>query len=475
MEAELNTRLPQEGTSLAGESLPESDSGCPIVSGGGKISLTTSKAAPNKKCVQQVFHPSLFLTRPRSLSFGNKPDANTTLLIPDQLTPEVTDTTPSADYTSPPPWQRIPIGRQNKKRKITTSPPAEGIATANSFSQLPIDLTEDLDTVKTPCRPPPIVLYGIEDVKKLSELLETGADKTQFTYKIVNRNQLRITSSNIEVYKTLITLVRENGLIGHTFNRKDKRNYRIVIRNLHHTTPIASIIEAIEKTGNTVSGEIINSRYGPDKKPTSTFFVNLTPGPKNADVKGIKTIYNQVVQIEDPKKRKTIVQCQRCQQYGHSKNYCLRPYRCVKCAESHKTSECPKVDRNTPATCALCLGPHPANYKGCEVYREILARKTTKHAPTRNRDVPTREHLIGTNNNHHRGEFNTEKHRKTYSEVVKTSNNETEGKNPTVDPTLNTHKLEMIITKQTEKFDLLLQQMSTLLSLITSLLNKFTK
>lgn len=57
----------------------------------------------------------------------------------------------------------------------------------------------------------------------------------------------------------------------------------------------------------------------------------------------------------------------------------MRPFRCVKCAQAHKTSDCPKRDRNTPAQCALCQGTHPANYKGCEVYREILARRNNKY------------------------------------------------------------------------------------------------
>lgn len=56
-------------------------------------------------------------------------------------------------------------------------------------------------------------------------------------------------------------------------------------------------------------------------------------------------------------------------------------YRCVKCAQSNKTADCPKKDRSTPAKCALCLGDQPANFKGCEVYQEILARKTKKPSP----------------------------------------------------------------------------------------------
>ncbi|GBP05707.1 Nucleic-acid-binding protein from transposon X-element [Eumeta japonica] len=185
------------------------------------------------------------------------------------------------------------------------------------------------------------------------------------------------------------------------------------IKDLHHSTPHDAIIEAIEATNNRVKGEIINARYGPDKKPTSTFFVNIEPSINNPAVKSIKYIFNQKVKIEDPRKSKTIVQCQRCQQYGHSKNNCMRPYRCVKCGEGHKSSECKKKDRTTPAKCALCSCDHPANYKGCEIYKEILARrhKTTMpraKQPAQSNQTPPSNPTVGNestgngNNTHSR-------------------------------------------------------------------------
>lgn len=200
-------------------------------------------------------------------------------------------------------------------------------------------------------------------------------DKQEYILKLINQNQLRVNCTTVEAYKQLIAKVREMGLIGHTFTRKEERCYRVVIKNLHHSTPHEAIIEAIEKTGNTVCGEIINARVGPEKRPTSTFFVNIDRNHNNKAVKSIRHIYNMAVTIEDPRKRNAIVQCTKCQQYGHSKNNCMSPDRCIKCAGQHKTSDCEKKDRNTPAKCALCLGEHPANYKGCKVYQEILNRK----------------------------------------------------------------------------------------------------
>lgn len=436
---------------------------------GNQASVTVTATGNTKKFVQQAFHPSLFLSRPRSSSVGNPANPNNSTNTTQADTIRLSKPTTDANTPCPPEWQRVPTGNNRKRKKIAQSPSPEGVKTSNRFNNLPIDLTEDdaEPKIKKPSKPPPIVLYGVEDVKKLTELLETVAERNQFTYKIVSQSQLRISCSELDVYKKLISLIREKGIIGHTFNRKDQKLYRIVIRNLHHSTPHTAIVESVENTGNKVAGEIINVRHGPDKKPTSTFFVNIEPGPNNTAVKNIKHIYHQTVIIEDPRKRKTIVQCQRCQQYGHSKNFCMRPYRCVKCAKPHKTSDCPKLDRTTPAQCALCEGAHPANYKGCEVYKEILARRMPRRNKPHDKPSEPREksgpHTVTPGNPKVTlAPPATNKTKDLYSDALKKQPEQIQAQN----------SLEEILTKQTEKFELILQQMSTLMSLITTLINK---
>ncbi|KAL1123673.1 hypothetical protein AAG570_001446 [Ranatra chinensis] len=65
--------------------------------------------------------------------------------------------------------------------------------------------------------------------------------------------------------------------------------------------------------------------------------------------------------------------CTRCQEYQHTKGYCNRPPRYDRCGGGHESSTCLKT-RETPATCALCGGGHPANYKGCQVYKDLQER-----------------------------------------------------------------------------------------------------
>lgn len=426
----------------------------------GNQASATVNATGKRTYIQQAFHPSLFI-RTRSSSLGSISQIEPTTQA--KLGKNLELITPH-----PPEWQRVPVSRNHKRKKLSQTPSPESVKTHNRFEHLSVDEKESSNEPreKRPSKPPPIILYGIEDVNKLTELLESASDPDTFTFKIVNRNQLRLSSRDITTYKKLITIVRENGLIGHTFNLKDQRCYRIVIKNLHHTTPLSAIVKEIEKTDNKVYGEIINAKYGPDKKPTSTFFVNIAPGPNNNAVKDIKYIYHQSIVIEEPKKRTTLPQCQRCQQYGHSKNYCMRPYRCVKCAQGHKTADCPKKDRNTPAKCALCEGDHPANYKGCVVYREILARRKPQRITHQNNARPSEwKNTMQARPESPKGSRPDD----TYAEKLKKNTREPHSETTTF------NKLEELILKQSEKFDLVLQQMSTLLSLITTLLDKTPK
>lgn len=57
------------------------------------------------------------------------------------------------------------------------------------------------------------------------------------------------------------------------------------------------------------------------------------------------------------------------------KNNCMCHFRCIKCGDCHNTRDYNKKDRNTRAKCALCSCDHPANYKSCQVYKAIMARR----------------------------------------------------------------------------------------------------
>jgi hypothetical protein len=207
---------------------------------------------------------------------------------------------------------------------------------------------------------------------------------------------------------------------------------------------------------------IINARHRATKQPLNLFFVDLEPANNNKEVYNIERLQNVNIKIEPPRKTKNnIVQCMRCQLYGHSKSYCNRPFVCVKCGRLHSTESC-KKSKETPATCALCGGDHPANYRGCEYYHRLIrgthAIKVSATNLTNSNNVNTRPNLqLGSHRNLNR----------TYSNVV--NNNHPNNANT---PEPSNSILSQFLNEFKAMFNQLIQQNSVVLNMLTTLVSK---
>jgi len=69
------------------------------------------------------------------------------------------------------------------------------------------------------------------------------------------------------------------------------------------------------------------------------------------------------------------LQCYRCQAFGYTSANCYKKPRCVKCAQSHLTSEYTKSP-DIPAKCSKCSGDHPSSYTQCPAYIKFLEKRT---------------------------------------------------------------------------------------------------
>ncbi|VVC35233.1 Pre-C2HC domain,Zinc finger, CCHC-type, partial [Cinara cedri] len=185
-------------------------------------------------------------------------------------------------------------------------------------------------------------------------------------------------SYTTDSYRKTLKFLKEKKVNFHTNQLKGDKSYRVVIRHLHHSTPVDTIKEELNSKGFTVRN-IINVLHYQTKKPLPIFFVDLEPSPSNKDIFTIDTLVYTKIKIEEPRSRRNLIQCTRCQSYGHTQAYCNHQPRCVKCGDNHLSSECKKV-KDSPATCALCTQPHPANYRGCQVHK-ILQKYNRNSAP----------------------------------------------------------------------------------------------
>jgi len=261
-------------------------------------------------------------------------------------------------------------------------PTPPSLLQANPFSSLSQPEEENV-TLNKEELPPPIYVKNVNDFIVFIKELTKALGKHEFSCKSRTQDiMLRTESPN--GYRLAVQYLRKMNAQFHTFQLKEEKPLRVVIRNLHSSTPTEIIKEELEALDFNVK-TVTPVLHPITKDKLHLFFVDLEPTKRSQDIYDLKNLLRTIIKVEEPHKKRELIQCKRCQNFGHSKGYCNYTPTCVKCAEHHLTSDCPK-SRDTPAKCALCNGQHPASYKGCNIYKEL--RKRTHRHPNQPQKVP---------------------------------------------------------------------------------------
>ena len=358
-------------------------------------------------------------------------------------------------------WQVIRNSTRKRNQQTQNNTPESKIETYNRYGLLTnetnLNSTEGNPSPTRNHKPPPIFIHGVINYGAMINRIRNIAEDEQYSTKSLSNNVIKINCVTPETYRNLIRYLKENNIYYHTYQLKEERAYRIVIKHLHHSTDVEDIRQELLELGHKARN-IINAQHRITKEPLNLFFIDLEPAENNKEIYKITALQNKIIQIEPPRaKKNNIVQCMRCQQYGHTKSYCNRPFSCVKCGGHHNSKEC-KKSKDTPATCALCGGNHPANYRGCEHYHNILKGSNT-HRNITQRTQPTH---TNTNDNNIQPSGNLQQSR-NYAEVTRSNTNQIED-------------TAIILTKLIDEFkglfNQLLQQNSMVLNMLTKLINK---
>ncbi|KAL4156035.1 hypothetical protein QTP88_000070 [Uroleucon formosanum] len=349
----------------------------------------------NKKTV-----PPLIIPKARIQSVPNK-------------TPK-TPTTPDSDgFSSPTNYKRLFSPSQsssnNHQKKQATyvsknrySPLSSNVThetadQAHINSSMDLDLDNDPNIIETK-PPPPIFIHTVNDFASFCTQIKEITKNDEFSCKS-SINGVKLTTSTVDSYRTIIRFLQSNNAHYHTYQLKEEKPFRVVIRNLHYTTPLVDIKNELISLGHNPRN-ITNVLQRNTKLPLPLFFIDLEPNINNKDIFKIDLLCHSKIKIEEPRINHQPIQCLRCQNYGHTKSYCNHPPKCVRCGEPHLSNICQK-SKDLPAKCALCNGPHPANYRGCPVHKSVQANQLarTKNHPAQDNSNLTRNNYMSGNNN----------------------------------------------------------------------------
>lgn len=229
---------------------------------------------------------------------------------------------------------------------------------------------------------PSVFIPHIASIERLTKMIDEDPSPITYTTTASQEGGVRIKCSDANSYNNLLQLLEKQNVQLHTHQKPEDKGFRIVIRNLHASTSTGTIRTVLAEQGFQVKyANVLKNRF--TGIPLNMFEVEIDAKnyPQVENVLGITKIGNQEVSIERQAIRTDPVQCHRCQAFGHSKNYCRRPFVCLKCAGHHPTVEC-KKDKNSPGLCANCGSQHIASYKGCPTYKaeraKLLAVRLTR-------------------------------------------------------------------------------------------------
>ena len=264
-------------------------------------------------------------------------------------------------------------------------------------------------------------------------------------------------SGNMQIYHQDC---KEQDIYYHTYQLKEHTAFRVVIKHLYHTTDLDDINKELHILGHEVRN-IIKIKHRQTKEPLNIFFIDHEPATNNKDIYEVKVIQNKLIHIEPPRLTKPhIPQSIRCQQYGHTRKYYNKPFNCVKCGGYHNSATCTKP-RDSPAKCALCGGPHPANYKGCEKYQNILKGYNPHRLASTNRSLPSPQVQL-SHPPSYSPPHSQQPQRRSYSKVV--NNNTTPADEQTT-------ILKTLLDEFSGLFTQLIQQNGMILNMLSALKN----
>lgn len=357
------------------------------------------------------------------------------------------------------------VNSSKKKRKAEFSPEVE----QPSLSESKIHVRKRAQIKEQ--LPPPINVTGLTDYNRLHSLLKSIAGKDH-KVTTLNNNVWKINVSDSDTYRSLAQKLNTEKIQWYSYENKNERPIRVMARGLHASCTIEDVQEDLRNRGYQIldAVNIIKKQKHEDERGEQVitkhglplFMLTFDNKENVEEIYKIKTILNMVVKIEPVRKNtKMIPQCKKCQGFNHTQAYCQKEPRCVKCAGKHLTKNC-NINRKSVPKCVNCQGAHPANYRGCEVAKELQKRRNMLMKPLKEKQqLATKTRSV----NEKEPGFNKESklstsEQKTYAQITSNGNEEN-------DNSFNAKMLNLILGR--------LDEQSTMNKMIFDRLNKLEK
>jgi len=173
-----------------------------------------------------------------------------------------------------------------------------------------IDTGEPIRIENKKANPPPIFIKGVKNFSDIREKLVELIGVDNFYCKSTT-DRLKVMTYNPDSYRALIHFLKEQDAEYHTYQLKDDKPLRVVVRNLHPTTPTELIKSELELRLFEVR-QVTIVLHKINKNPLPLFFVDLEPTIQSNDIFKLTSLLHTKIKVEEPYKSKIVSQCINC-------------------------------------------------------------------------------------------------------------------------------------------------------------------
>lgn len=224
-------------------------------------------------------------------------------------------------------------------------------------------------------KPPPIIITDVEEYQDLNIKLKSLA-KNLFYVTMLRGGSYKISTVADDDYRNITKFLNQNEMSWYSYQYNESKPIRVMAKYLHKSNDPIDIVNDLKDQGFKVLE--VGKKFSFNKKEQLNMFTITFDTTEDINkINKIKYILNTVVKIEPVRQEKLIAQCKKCQGYGHTKNYCNKAPRCVKCCGKHKSADC-QLPENAQPKCCNCGKEHPASYRGCIVAKELQKLRNKK-------------------------------------------------------------------------------------------------
>ena len=121
-------------------------------------------------------------------------------------------------------------------------------------------------------------------------------------------DKLKIQTSNPDSYRTVVHFLRKEKAEFHTYQLNEDKPTRVVLRNLHPSTPTELIKSELEVRLFEVR-QVTQVLHRINKHPLPLFFIDLEPTDFSQGIYQLDSLLHTKIKIEEPHKPKIISQC----------------------------------------------------------------------------------------------------------------------------------------------------------------------